>query len=424
MSQARIGNAEILSGEIDLPLVGIGTLEIELGTGDDLPEAGDSVRVEVLAADGPGVAYQGTVRTSGDHEDRGKLFIVLGSGGLGRTVSAKPYANSPTAFRLLDDVVRDAGEALSPTVDETALSERSVNTWLRTEGTGAVALQRIAEHFGYTWRVLADGMVWMGVEAWPAFGGSALYELGQDRSESTATYADAETMAPGVTWEGRKVYRVVHQITPDGTRARVTYDRSERDEFRAAVRGAFPELLYLSSWEGRVIGQNADGTLEIIAYDSRIGGLSKVPIRYGVPGSTWTVPFGARVFVGFAEGRADKAYAGPWWEAAQAGLTNWTLGYSGTLTVNSGTRAVAGIGHATAAFEALWDATTFTLYLAAGYPAGVGGLRVYTIALTIPGGSALGLQSNPASPAAPAPGTPGTVIAGIITDGYSQMKVP
>lgn len=424
MSQVRIGNVEVLSGEIDLPMVGIGTLEVELGSGENLPAAGDAVRVEVLAADGPGVAYQGTVRTSGDHEDRGKLFIVLGSGGLGRTIAAKPYANSPTAFRLLDDVVRDAGETLSSTVNEAALTARSVNTWLRAEGTGAVALQRLAEHFSYTWRVLSDGTVWMGAETWPAFTGTGLYELAQDRSASTATYADAETMAPGVTWEGRKVYRVTHQITPKGTRARVTYDRSERDEFRAAVRGAFPELLYLSSWEGRVIGQNGDGTLEIIAYDSRIGGLSKVPIRYGVPGSTWTVPFGARVFVAFAEGRADKAYAGPWWEAAQAGLTNWALGYSGALTVNGGTRAVAGLGHATAAFEALWDPTTFILYLAAGYPAGVGGLRVYNIAITIPGGTVVGIATNDASPAPPPPGASGTVVSGIIADGYGQFKVP
>jgi hypothetical protein len=228
-------------------------------------------------------------------------------------------------------------------------------------------------------------------------------------------------MAPGVTWEGRKVYRVVHQITPDGTRARVTYDRSERDEFRAAVRGAFPELLYLSSWEGRVIGQNADGTLEILAYDPRIGGLSKVPYRPGLPGTTLALPSsGTRVQVAFEGASAASAYACNW--MAATALDDVSILASGEIgldaqqvTVNGGNKNVARVGDIVKACSLLWDATTSTLYLANGYPQGVGGLQVYTVGITVAG--VTGVMPNPNSPAPPAPGTPGTDVNAIITTG-------
>ena len=419
MSQARIGNAEVLTAEgPDLPLVGVWTAEVELGTGDGLPAVGEAVRLEVLSAAGVGVAYQGTVRTSGEYEGRARLFIVGGAGGLGETVAAKPYANSPTALHLVTDLVRDAGEVLSATVDADALSERSVNTWLRAEGTGATGLQRIAEHFGYSWRVLRDGSVWVGSETWPAYSGADPYELEQDRAADCGTYADGEELVPGETREGRKVYRVVHSVRADGTRARVTYDRSERDEFRAAVRGAIPELLYLSSYEARVVGQNADGTVEVIAYDPRIGGLSKVPIRYGAPGISADVSFGARLRVAFEAADPSSYYATEWIKSAAAtklrfdGLT----GYAN--------QAVARVSDVVDVVEVLWDATTFTLWIACPgvVPPALGGAHIYTKAIVIPGGSVVGIAANPNTPAPPIAGTVGTTLPGVITTGLAALR--
>ena len=80
---------------VDLPLVGVWVAEVELGTGDALPAVGDRVRLEVLAADGPGVAYSGTVRDAGEHEGRAQLFIVGGAGGLGRTVDVEQTPARP-----------------------------------------------------------------------------------------------------------------------------------------------------------------------------------------------------------------------------------------------------------------------------------------------------------------------------------------
>lgn len=422
MSQVRIGNAESLAGSVDMPLVGVWVAEVELGTGEALPAVGDRVRLEVLAADGPGVAYSGTVRDAGEHEGRAQLFIVGGAGGLGRTVAARPYANGETAYNLFADVLRDAGEAMAASVDAAALRAASVQTWLRAEGTGATALQRIGEHFGLHWRVLADGTVWMGAEAWPAYSGSDPYELSQDRAASAGLYADAETLAPGYAREGRKFYRVQHTWTSDGTRARVTFDRSERDDFREAVRGAIPELLYLVPWEARVVGQNGDGTLEVIAYDPRIGGLSKVPIRYGVPGSVWTVPFGARVFVGFAEGDPSKAYAGPWWQASQSGLTAWALTYSGKVTVNGGGYPVARKFHQVDSGDVL-----ITLVAAPSPPAPAGS-QIFTITYTDEKGGGPFVWSMLLPPGTSAITPPGGELPfpliGQIVDGYAGWEFP
>jgi hypothetical protein len=423
VSAVRLGEHEVLSGTIDLPLVGLWVAEdVELDT-DDPPAVGDRVGIEVVAASGETIAFRGTVRSASEYHARARLFVVGGAGGLGETITAQHYTASPTVLQIVEDILRAQGEALSSTVDAATLATLTVPSWMRAEGVAASALRLIADAIGWDWRVLADGTVWLGVRTWAEVTGAlaaSLYDLAANPAEQSVTYADAETLLPGHTVQGRKVYRVEHTIGPRDLRTRATLERLGRDDWERAVRQAVPELAYLRTYEARVVGQNADGTLEVQAYDPAIGGLSRVPVRLGLPGCAVTVAAGARVDLGFEEARPDKAYAGLW--NTSAALVDVTLSGSGScavddfadVTVLGGTQEVARVDDSVLWATALWDAATTTLYLSLGdLPA-----PLYSIAL-VGLGSVTGILPNPNTPAPPSPGTPGTPLSGAITSGAS-----
>ena len=70
----------------------------------------------------------------------------------------------------------------------------------------------------------------------------------------------------------------------------------------AFVRGVTSRLDYLALYPCRVLSQNTDGSLELQPEDGRLPGLSKVPIRIGVPGVDVKVTPGAKVLLGFTGG--------------------------------------------------------------------------------------------------------------------------
>jgi hypothetical protein len=407
---------EVLSGSVTWPIVGLWTAEVELDTADP-PAAGEIVTIEIVGADGTAVGFRGTNRTElPEYHARSRLFVVAGAGGLGLTVAAQHYANSPTALQLVGDILEAAGESLSATVDQAALAALTVPSWMRAEMTGAEGLQLIADAFGYDWRSLADGSIWIGSASWTENTTASLYDLTADPSAAHVEFADAETLAPGDTVKGRKVYGVEHRVSPDDVRTIATFDRSERDDWRKAVRGAIPDLIYHARWPARVVAQNGDGTVDVVADDSRIGGLQRVPVRPGLPGCSTVLAGGARVRVAFEEADPSLAYVSEWDRSTPCVdlslTTSGTLDLtSGAVSVNSGTAKVARIGDVAKALTLLWDATTTTLYIAAGSPA----VPVYSIAVVV--ASVTGVLPNPNSPAAPVAGTPGTDVYAIITTG-------
>jgi hypothetical protein len=89
-----------------------------------------------------------------------------------------------------------------------------------------------------------------------------------------------------------------------------------RAAFESLVRGVFPDLDFLARYPARVVSQNSDGTLELVPDDQRIPGMSKVPIRYGVPGIKATIAPGGRVLIGFAGGNRDAPEAELWESAS------------------------------------------------------------------------------------------------------------
>jgi len=110
------------------------------------------------------------------------------------------------------------------------------------------------------------------------------------------------------------------------------------DRLKAVLEAIVTRVLqrvdYLAMYPSTVILQNADGSLELKPDNPKLAGMSKVPIRYGVPGVRAEVPAGARVAIEFEDGDPSKPIATVW--DPDSGVT--------TLIFDDGTAPIARMG--------------------------------------------------------------------------------
>ena len=80
------------------------------------------------------------------------------------------------------------------------------------------------------------------------------------------------------------------------------------------IRRVMQGTLYHGTFACTVLGQNDDDSLELLPDDERVrgNGLSRVPIRHGVPGVRVRVIVGSRVMLGFENGDPRRPYASMW----------------------------------------------------------------------------------------------------------------
>ena len=122
---------------------------------------------------------------------------------------------------------------------------------------------------------------------------------------------------------------------------------------KAIVHAMFPRIDYLALYPARVVSQNADGTLELKPDDTRVPGLSQVPIRYGIPGVRVKVAAGARVLAGFAGGDPSQPVAELW----ESGTVTDLFISAGKIEVGSdGTLQAAALGaNVRTELDAIWN---------------------------------------------------------------------
>jgi hypothetical protein len=144
----------------------------------------------------------------------------------------------------------------------------------------------------------------------------------------------------------------------------------------AWVRGLFARIDYLALYPSKVVGQNGDGTLELQPDDARLPGLSNVPVRLGIPGTTVEVQAGARVLLGFEAGDPARPVA-TLWEGGP--LVKVTVVASGELVLDGATVLVGhGAGTPVAKETSRTKGHQHTLQGTAGpYP--ISGVAVQTI---------------------------------------------
>jgi len=179
------------------------------------------------------------------------------------------------------------------------------------KGAASRALVALCDELGASWRILADGTLWIGTETWPDADLGSAKLLDEDWASGVFTVADAVQMVPGTLYNGERVQQVTHYLTGTKlrTEARVASGLGVFDRLLERVRR---EADFAKLWPAAVVSQAADKTLELTPDDERlrgVGGLNAVPIRHGIPGIAVVVSAGARVRVGFDGGDPKRPYA-------------------------------------------------------------------------------------------------------------------
>lgn len=210
------GTRRASSLRVLLPRVGVWTADLVVDDAEGL-----TGRVTVTV-DG-GLSLAGTVLRSGVGAEVTSARLVGGAGGLRRPIASVPHRNA-----LLSDVLAaalaDAGETAATDLGD--LSAVFAH-WIRRAAPAAQVVADVARAGGLTWRVRADGSVWVGAETWPAYA-PADVELVSWHDASGALLFSGTTLGilPGqtLTAGGRtvRVGGVEHHATAQSLRTTVT----------------------------------------------------------------------------------------------------------------------------------------------------------------------------------------------------------
>jgi len=210
VSLAHLGSLELISVRISMPLAGIWTAEAELDA-DEVPLGRASIAIAV--EDTSPVTFLGTVIESGAFEGRARAFIVGGAGGLRRELPPRQYRIAPPRI-IAAAILREAGELAG---DLSALEGLlPLPRWVRSRSTGAAALSVLCRRLGVGWRVLRDGSVRVGSEAWAPYAGAPFLVEHDGASGRAVAAQDAPDIEPGVVLGGRRIGGVVHAVGDNG----------------------------------------------------------------------------------------------------------------------------------------------------------------------------------------------------------------
>lgn len=217
MSFLLANDLPVLSARFTFPRIGAWHADIEVDSEEAL-----SGPVTFSFADGA-VLWRGTVLRGGAYLGQGKALVVGGAAGLGAVLPAKFYED--IALRTpLGDVLREAGEVLSPLSSADTLSYLFPK-WTRIAGSAGLQILHLVDAAQFAaWRVLSSGEVWVGKESYPAFTGEFI-RLSEDLSRKvTELDQDLPLLLPGVLLEDQKIGRVVYEVSPSGMSTRAYYD--------------------------------------------------------------------------------------------------------------------------------------------------------------------------------------------------------
>lgn len=343
---ATAGGADILNALIQEQRLGPWVAELDVDS--------DAALSGAITIDVDGVTWQGTVVRGELVQGHAHAQVMAGAGGLSQVLDAKFYLGASMRV-ILDDLMRASGETLASDVDSAILSY-TPNRWARLRGTGTQSLRVVAEALGVAWRVRRDGKVWLGQESWPAVD-IECDEIRRAGSHASITVAPVlAALAPGLTYEGRRLSSVTTYVSAEGVRQQALFEERAADERFGRVGAELASIVegmvgaridYARMYPAEVISQDSDGALDVIAdhLNVRGTGISKVPIRHGLPGVTVNVPAGVRVLLFFEDADPQKPAAALWPDGSSVdkiSITAPTVEVHGDLKVSGEVYAMAG----------------------------------------------------------------------------------
>lgn len=207
MSLATANGVPVIRAVLALPRVGAWHADLEIDSEDASPFG---TQIALSIGDGA-LSFQGSARRGGAYGGRVLVRMVGGAGGLGKVLDSKAYRQIPARIPL-SDILDGAGEKLSGTADSGALGTE-LPFWSRPKGIAGIALANLLAELSATWRVLADGTIWVGSETWPAATVSNVTVTHEAPDDGRIDFgSDLPSLLPGTTFRDRKVSRAVHHL--------------------------------------------------------------------------------------------------------------------------------------------------------------------------------------------------------------------
>ncbi len=217
MALLTVAGFGVVRGVLAFPRIGAWHADLEL---DTLDAPVGAVTIDVSAGE---LVLSGTVSQGGEYQGLARLRIVGGADGLRKAARPRHYVR-PQLRLPLADLIAGAGEKLSPTVDGSLLGAH-LNAWstlAQPTGLQIAALVERATPAGTSWRLLEDGTVWLGPEAWPDSGITEWREIDQAvRDRRLEIALDAPTLVAGTMLGDFKVDYVEHIIDGETARSRI-----------------------------------------------------------------------------------------------------------------------------------------------------------------------------------------------------------
>lgn len=314
------GAVNVLAAELELVRRGPWMAHLETSGDATFAEGLPAVLTLAGEVDGSARTFAGTVRRSLPWQGRTRTVVVGGAGKLRQALPPVDHVGAPsagvTAALIAQGIASASGETLAPSV-ASDLEGLSLPRWTRAGadalgfGGSAIealdalvyALAELTADLRWTWRTLADGTIWIGVDTWPAYAGDIgnawIDDADDGRIDCAPPVAD---LLPGVAVLGHRIERVTYRVGGSTARAELLYPVA------GDVAGRKVADVYQQSHGATTVTQQADGSLDLICDDPRLGGMRFVPFRCGIPGASVTIPDRSRLRVAFENGSPDGAY--------------------------------------------------------------------------------------------------------------------
>lgn len=202
---AKLQGSPVIEARVSFPRVGVWSAELRVDTtekpaGKALLELGES-------------GFVGAVVISTLYQSVSYVRLAGGAGGMATELEPKGYIGSPISVPL-GDIAREAGEALSATVDR-SVTNAELGHWSRASGPAGTALALLlGEVPGAAWRFLPSGELWVGAETWPDASQGLELEEYEPLRDKVRVFSLVPGVLPGTKVLGRRVSYVEHRIAP------------------------------------------------------------------------------------------------------------------------------------------------------------------------------------------------------------------
>lgn len=295
MALVTANNVGVIAGTIVRPLVGVWTADLMLDQTGDTPTgftSGTQVKIE---ADG-GYSIVGVVdpNRGGSFLDSVHVRIIGGAGGLSKLATPRAYGQGATVRDVINGLMTDSGETLSSTTDAGLLST-GINGWsvmAHTVGWNLRALLKVMAP-SMSWRIIADGTLWIGAETWPNASGT-FDAIDQDPADGSYVLGvEAPFVAPGTAISGLgNINRCIDVIEGGRLRTHVYLDlpsegvRGINAAIQRQVTQALAGVDYYAHYLVEVVSQSQDlTTVDVQPHSAHakqlLKGLQAVPVRAG-----------------------------------------------------------------------------------------------------------------------------------------------